>query len=112
MKIKANKLLVFPLKNIVSLMPVVLATICTISPVSANAGFFDIFKSNEEAETTPIDSSPAETLSLTNESQEQSQAAIEVLRTLADSMTRRIAEIEPLIGTKQNTMLLTYQNRF
>lgn len=106
MKVTANKPLVFPLKNILSLMPVVLATICTISPVSANAGFFDIFKSNEEVETTTIDASPTETLSLTNESQEQSQAAIEVLRALADSMTRRIAEIEPLIGTKQNTYAL------
>lgn len=106
MKIKANKPPLFPFKNILSLMPVVLATICTISPVSAKAGLLDIFNSNEEAETNPIDSNPTEMLSLTNESQKQSQAAIEVLRALADSMTSRIAEIEPLIGTKQNTYAL------
>jgi len=79
--------------------------VCTISPTSAKAGFFDFLKSDEVVET-PIDSNPTESLSLAKESQAQSQVAIEVLRSLADSMNSQIAEIEPLIGTKQNSYAL------
>lgn len=92
-------------KSYLSLAPVVLAMFCTISPTSAKAGFLDFLKSDKVAETT-IDSNPTESLSLAKETQAQSQEAIELLRSLADSMTRKIAEIEPLIGTKQNPYAL------
>lgn len=92
-------------RSILSFMPLALAAVFVATPLSAKAGFFDFF-SNDEAEQTAVDSNPAHTLSLATESPEQAQAAIEVLRTLADTMTRKINEIEPLIGTKQNSYAL------
>lgn len=107
MKTKQTKSLAFPSKNFLSLMPIVLTTICTISPISANAGFFDFLTNNTNNKEASVDANPADALLLSQGSPEQAQASIEVLRSLADSMTRQISEIEPLIGTQQNSKALT-----